>query len=105
MSAIRVGLIGDHSDEVVAHQAVPRALALAGHETGQRVVPASMGTERLEEETAAKLVDLDALLCTPASRYIGRDGALEAIRYARHGRPVPGRNTTPQPLRSPTCPP
>ena len=86
---VRIGLVGDRDPRVVAHEAIPRALALAA-ESQQ----ASVGAEWVptdEIETVERVSDFDALWCVPGSPYRSMDGALRAIRAAREsGRPFLG---------------
>lgn len=86
---IRVGLIGDYDPAVPAHQAIPRALALAGEATGVAVAHEWVPTEEIAAD--ARVAAYDALWCVPASPYRSTDGALGAIRFAREqGRPFLG---------------
>ena len=85
-TATRIGLVGDYDPEVPAHQAIPRALALA-----ERALEAPLEFRWLPTETIADdavLAPFDALWCVPASPYRSMDGALRAIRFARE-RPRP----------------
>src|ERR1044072_9200185 len=81
---VTIGLIGDRSDSVPAHVAIPLALenaaAVLGIEAAYEWVP----TERIK--TASRVAALDGLWCVPASPYRSMDGALLAIRCAREGR-------------------
>jgi CTP synthase (UTP-ammonia lyase) len=75
---IRIALVGDFNPEVTAHQAIPRALALAAD--GADVQPEWLGTE------LARYADLESysgFWCVPASPYLSMDGALRVIRFAR----------------------
>lgn len=81
MRPLRIGLIGDRDDAVVAHRAIPRALALAGEAVAQALEVEWVGTETIE--AAARVAAFDALWCVPASPYRDMDGALRAIRHAR----------------------
>jgi CTP synthase (UTP-ammonia lyase) len=81
MQALRVGLIGDRDDSVVAHRAIPQALALAAEATGISVEWEWVGTDTIGE--GKTLQAFDALWCVSASPYRDMDGALTAIRYAR----------------------
>ena len=86
---IRVGLIGDHNPAVTAHQAIPRALALAAEATGVVVEHEWVPTDEITAD--ARIAAYDALWCVPASPYRSTDGALRAIRFAREqGRPFLG---------------
>jgi CTP synthase (UTP-ammonia lyase) len=84
--AIRIALIGDYDAGVIAHQAIPKALALAAD--GPSVQPEWLDTE------SAMTVPLDSYAgfwCVPASPYRSMEGALRVIRFAREqGRPFLG---------------
>jgi CTP synthase (UTP-ammonia lyase) len=89
MSTVRIGLIGDFNAGVKAHQAIPKALALAGQDLGIQVELCWLATDTITQETA--LSDFAGLWCVPASPYNNTDGALMAIRFAREsGRPFLG---------------
>lgn len=86
---IRIGLIGDHDPAVPAHQAIPRALALAADAVGVTVAHEWVPTDEITAD--ARIAAYDALWCVPASPYRSTDGALRAIRFAREqGRPFLG---------------
>lgn len=74
----RVALIGDYDSSVIAHQAIPEALRLAGLETA----PAWVDTLSIRD-AASDLDEFDGIWCVPASPYANMDGALDAIRFAR----------------------
>jgi CTP synthase (UTP-ammonia lyase) len=81
---LRVALVGDFDPAVVAHQAIPKALELAGVE-GVWVHTSSIS--RVDEQFAS----FDGIWCVPVSPDANTQGALDAIRYAReHGRPFLG---------------
>lgn len=75
---IRIALVGDFNPEVTAHQAIPKALALAAG--GADVQPEWLGTE---SALRADLEDYAGFWCVPASPYRSADGALRVIRFAR----------------------
>lgn len=81
MHALQVGLIGDHSDEVVAHRAIPLALDMAAAACGVTVEPVWIPTDQVGD--GAALAEFDGLWCVPASPYRSMEGALAAIRVAR----------------------
>lgn len=83
MQALRIGLIGDRDDDVVAHHAIPLALGLAAAACGVDVDVAWIGTDAIGD--AGDLSRLDGLWCVPGSPYRNMDGALAAIRFAREG--------------------
>ena len=81
-----IGLVGDYDAGVTAHQAIPRALALATGALGAPLEFRWLPTETIESD--AVLAPFDALWCVPASPYRSMVGALRAIRFARE-RPLP----------------
>jgi CTP synthase (UTP-ammonia lyase) len=74
----RICLIGDYDAGVVAHQVIPKALALAAD-------GAKLQAEWLDTESAqdASLDSYDGFWCVPASPYRSMEGALRVIRFAR----------------------
>jgi CTP synthase (UTP-ammonia lyase) len=75
---MRIALIGDFHPDVLAHQAIPKALALAA--AGADVRPEWLDTE---SAVNADLAAYDGFWCVPASPYRSMEGALRAIRFAR----------------------
>jgi CTP synthase (UTP-ammonia lyase) len=83
---VMVGLIGDYSETVPAHRAIPLALRRAGE-----VLQVEVGFEWVSTDeitSIARISRFDGLWCVPASPYRNMDGALLAIRHARE-KPVP----------------
>ncbi|HEY7376206.1 MAG TPA: hypothetical protein VIF57_28855 [Polyangia bacterium] len=82
---VRIGLVGDRSENVRAHQAIPRAFQLlAERGQGPRVSLTWLPTAALDEDdVAARAAGLDGLWCVPGSPYARMAGALAAIRHAR----------------------
>jgi CTP synthase (UTP-ammonia lyase) len=78
---MRICLVGDFNPEVLAHQAIPKALALAAD--GRAVEPVWLSTESSLE---ADLEQYDGFWCVPASPYRSMEGALRVIRFARENR-------------------
>jgi CTP synthase (UTP-ammonia lyase) len=86
---MRIGLIGDKSDAIRAHAAIPRALELV--RPGQPMALVWLPTDRLSHASDADLQPYNAFWCVPGSPYASLDGALRAIRFAReHARPFLG---------------
>jgi len=77
--SVRIALVGDFSNEVTAHRAIPIAIAQVASEIGIEAEAVWMGTETLEGRT----IEADGIWCVPASPYRSTDGALSAIRFAR----------------------
>jgi CTP synthase (UTP-ammonia lyase) len=80
---VMIGLIGDYSESVPAHQAIPIALRLAAKACHIAVEFEWVPTERIT--SGAHFSRFDGLWCVPASPYRSMDGALLAIRHAREG--------------------
>lgn len=78
---ITVGLIGDHSQSVPAHQAIPPALQFAADALHIEVRFEWVPTE--EVTSISRISRFDGLWCVPASPYRSMEGALLAIRHAR----------------------
>lgn len=88
-SAIHIGLIGDYDAATLAHQAIPRALALAADAAAEPVHYEWVPTQEIQD--ASRVSGFDGLWCVPASPYRSMEGALRAIRFAREqGRPFLG---------------
>ena len=78
---MRIALIGDRDDTVVAHQAIARALPLTAQSLDVDVEATWLGTEQITSD--ADLAGFDGYWCVPASPYRNTDGALRAIAFAR----------------------
>ena len=86
MSAVTIGLIGDHDPGVTAHRAIPLALELAGSRLGVAVSSEWIATDTLAGCVSAALAQCDGIWCVPASPYRSEAGALRGIRFARESR-------------------
>ena len=87
--SLHIALVGDYDPAVTAHQAIPRALALAAERLGVDVEQHWLPTDAVDADDP--LAGVDAVWCVPASPYRSADGALRAIRAAREsGRPFLG---------------
>jgi len=80
---VRIGLIGDYDPSVTAHQAIPRALALAAAAAGLDLRPAWLHTTTIPDPPGDLLSIYHGLWCVPASPYADTEAALRAIRHAR----------------------
>src|SRR5436190_13692224 len=79
--SVSIGLIGEYNAGVLAHQAIPRALDLAGEIAAAPVRYEWVPTEEIGDDS--RVSEFDGLWCVPASPYRSMDGALLAIRFAR----------------------
>lgn len=75
---MRIALVGDFNPDVLAHQAIPKALALAAD--GTDLQPEWLSTE---DALTADLKSYAGFWCVPASPYRSAKGALRVIRFAR----------------------
>ena len=80
---IRIALVGDFKQAVIAHQAIPKALQIAADHLGAIIQYDWIATERLASDAVHILEGYDGIWCVPASPYNSFDGALNAIRYVR----------------------
>ena len=83
MDELCIALVGDYDPDVIAHQAIPRALDLAARELGVDVRPRWVPTDTIGADVSAALGDAAGVWCVPASPYRSMEGALAAIRFAR----------------------
>ncbi len=91
MRTIRIALTGEYDESVVAHRAIPRALALAAAAVGCRVEGRWIPTTELERNAPAVLDSFDGHWCVPGSPYASLAGALAGISDSRlRGRPFLG---------------
>src|SRR5450432_689777 len=80
-TTVAIGLIGDYSESVPAHRAIPIALRDAAKTSAIAVELEWIPTEQVT--SGAPLSRFNGLWCVPASPYRSTDGALLAIRHAR----------------------
>ena len=80
-AVLRIGLIGDRSPAIVAHEAIPQALRLAALQVGCDVEHVWLPTATIS--SAAVVQGFDGLWCVPGSPYRSMEGALTAIAHAR----------------------
>ena len=80
---VKIGLVGDRSDKVRAHGAIPRALESASRLAGLDVTHAWLPTAGLAGGAGGAFDDFHGIWCVPGSPYASMQGALAAIRCAR----------------------
>lgn len=78
----KLALVGDYSPDVVAHEAIPRALQLAATAEGVQLVWHWVPTADIQKP-ARKLAEFAAVWLVPASPYESMAGALGAVQWAR----------------------
>jgi CTP synthase (UTP-ammonia lyase) len=86
MNTVRIALVGNYHPKVIAHQAIPPALELAGRSLGISVVAEWLPTESLADAAPARFDGFNGIWCVPASPYKSEVGAIKAIRIAREQR-------------------
>ena len=90
MSGKAIALVGDYSEKVTAHRAIPKALELARDKAGVDVAWEWVATRDVAD-AGRDLAAFSAVWVVPASPYENTSGALGAIRWAREsGRPFLG---------------
>ena len=80
---MRIALIGDQSEVVAAHQAIPLALNLEARHLGVEIRFDWLGTADLDDPAILKAYD--GGWAVPGSPYVDFDNALAAIRVLREG--------------------
>jgi CTP synthase (UTP-ammonia lyase) len=79
---VKIGLVGDRSDTVRAHGAIPMALESAARLTELEVTHTWLPTVGLAG-AGDEFDDFNGIWCVPGSPYASMQGALAAIRRAR----------------------
>src|SRR5712675_1943432 len=91
MSPKRIALVGDYSDGVTAHRAIPIALKLAAGRLQRDVAWEWLHSRTLGNDMRSTLGNYAGVWCVPGSPYENTAGVIAAIRYAREsGRPFLG---------------
>lgn len=85
MSRRTIALVGDYSEKVTAHRAIPKALELARAASGADIAWTWVATRELRN-APGDLEGYSALWTVPASPYENTEGAIAAIHWAREGR-------------------
>ncbi len=83
----RIALLGDFSETVVAHRAIPLALQRAAEELQSNVAGEWVHTSEVTN-AERDLADFDALWIVPASPYQNMVGVLDAIRWGAGDSPA-----------------
>ena len=78
--AMKIALLGDQSDDVIAHRAIPLALQLAAKQLSVECTPEWIHTTKINQ---SNLTEYSGMWCVPASPYADPLQMIEAIQYAR----------------------
>ncbi len=81
--ATTIALLGDYSEEVTAHRAIPIALQLAASSLAIDIKFDWIHSTQIDLEA---LTDYDGIWCVPASPYADAERVIAAIQYARENR-------------------
>jgi CTP synthase (UTP-ammonia lyase) len=79
----RIALIGDYTESIVAHRAIPIALQLAVDALQADVSWEWLHSRSLSAPIDAQLDAFSGIWCVPGSPYENTQGVLDAIRFAR----------------------
>ncbi|WP_442323629.1 CTP synthase C-terminal region-related (seleno)protein [Cernens ardua] len=79
VQSLSIGIVGDYSDTIIAHKAIPLALTKAAAALGLTIKLVWLETASLSSDR----IDCDAIWLAPGSPYVDADRVLEVIRTAR----------------------
>jgi CTP synthase (UTP-ammonia lyase) len=85
MTRRTIALVGDYSEKVTAHRAIPKALELARERAKADVAWEWVATRQIRD-ARKDLARFSAVWLVPASPYENTQGAIDAVRWAREGR-------------------
>lgn len=77
---MKIALVGDYNEEVVAHRAIPMAIQLASK---AEQIPTQVKWISSENVVVEELAMYSAFWCVPASPYLHMENVLQVIEYAR----------------------
>ena len=77
---MKIALVGDYDENVLAHQAIPEALAASALALATPVEPRWIHSSEVDRSALAAV---DGLWCVPLSPYAEPEAVIEAIGYAR----------------------
>jgi len=83
MSAIRIGIIGDHNPDNPTHRATDEGIQHAAEAMSISCSADWIPTASLETDPTATLEAYDGLWCSPGSPYASLEGAINGVRIAR----------------------
>lgn len=85
---MKIALVGDYDAAVLAHQAIPEAIAISARALATTVEPVWIHSSEVDIQAIA---EVDALWCVPFSPYANPEAVIKVIRYARvHDMPFLG---------------
>lgn len=85
-TVIRIAVIGDFDEGILAHRAINAALPLVRDEIGLPLQWDWLHTAKLAANGEQTLAQYDGIWCVPGSPYASPEAVLGAIRFARESR-------------------
>ncbi|CAI3119733.1 CTP synthase [Acinetobacter oleivorans] len=79
----KICLLGDFSDEVVAHRAINLSFIIAETKYKDKLTHSWVRTKDIDEDISSQFSEYDAIWCVPASPYENMSGVLNVLNYAR----------------------
>ena len=77
-------MVGDRSDDVRAHVAIPSTIDACARIVGRAIAQRWLRTDEIADgDVDARLAGASAIWCVPGSPYASMEGALATIRFAR----------------------
>ena len=83
MSIIKICLLGDFSDQVLAHQAILRSLQIAQDKYHFPIHFEWVQTKDIQNNIESQFKNYAAVWCVPASPYENTEGVLDVIHFVR----------------------
>jgi CTP synthase (UTP-ammonia lyase) len=80
---VRIALIGDYREDMIAHQVIPQALERAARPLSLRLEIRWLATSQVQHMRWEDLAKFDGLWCVPGTAYTQSEGVLRVIRLAR----------------------
>jgi CTP synthase (UTP-ammonia lyase) len=80
---INTALVGDYNPQVIAHQAIPKALEHSSKFLQKHVSYRWMNSETIIDDIKEQFNNFNGIWVVPASPYKNMDGVLNVIKYAR----------------------
>lgn len=81
-----IALVGDYDNEVIAHQAIPKALKIASGSLNVELHYEWINSDAIENELDKQFKIFKGIWVVPASPYKNTEGVIEVIRYARENK-------------------
>ena len=83
---INIALIGDYNAQVIAHQAIPKALVYSSEFIRKNINYEWIDTEKIGNDIETQFKNYNGIWVVPASPYKNMNGVLNVIKYARENK-------------------